>query len=84
MTMRSAAASVVDVAEVPPSRMFSSVVVTVAPSRMFSSEVVAVTPSRVFSSAVVTVAPSRIPISVEVRATKAVAVAEEAPANVSS
>jgi hypothetical protein len=32
--MRSAAASVVEVAAVPPSIMFSSVVVTVAPSRI--------------------------------------------------
>ena len=34
ITMRSAAASVVEVADVPPSIMFSSVVVTVAPSRI--------------------------------------------------
>ena len=82
-TNLSAAANVVDVADVPPSirfisavvavtpsKIFSSAVVLVTPSRIFNSDAVDVTPSRIFSSEVVTVAPSRIPISVEVRAAK--------------
>ena len=59
-TNLSAAAKVVDVAEVPPSIKFNSVVVDVIPSRTFISEAVDVTPSKIFNSAVVTVAPSRI------------------------
>ena len=56
----SAAASVVEVAAVPP-------------SIKFISAVVAVTPSRIFNSAVVTVAPSIIATSVAVNKANAVA-----------
>ena len=70
-TNLSAAARVVDVAEVPPSIRFNSVVVEVMPSKTFNSVVFEVTPSRIFNSAVVTVAPSSICISASVNAAKA-------------
>ena len=60
ITIRSAVASVVEVADVFPSTMFNSVVVDVIPSRTLISAVVDVTPSKIFNSAVVTVAPSYI------------------------
>ena len=60
-TTRSAAARVVDVAEVLPSQaVFISVVVAVTPSIIFNSAVVAVTPSMIFNSEVVAVTPSMI------------------------
>jgi hypothetical protein len=59
-TNLSAAARVVDVAEVPPSIRFNSAVVDVMPSRTFISEAVDVTPSKIFNSAVVEVTPSKM------------------------
>ena len=59
-TNLSAVARVVELADVPPSIKFSSVVVAVIPSRTFISVAVDVTPSKIFSSAAVLVTPSRI------------------------
>ena len=58
-TNLSAAANVVDVADVSPSIIFISVAVAVTPSNMFNSAVVEVTPSKIFNSAVVEVTPSK-------------------------
>ena len=54
-TTLSASASVVDVADVLPSTIFSSVTVDVIPSSAFISAAVDVTPSSIFSSAAVEV-----------------------------
>ena len=54
-TTLSAAAIVVDVADVLPSRIFNSAVVEVTPSKRFNSAVVEVTPSRIFNSVAVEV-----------------------------
>ena len=79
-TTLSASATVVDVAEVPPSTIFSSAAVasTAAnfvksactnpetPSSKFNSEALDVTPSRILSSSVVAVTPSSRLISAAV------------------
>ena len=69
----SAAAKVVEVADVPPSIKFISAVVAVTPSRIFNSVAVEVTPSKIFNSAVETVAPSNISTSPDVSKAKAAA-----------
>ena len=70
-TTLSAAAKVVEVADVAPSNSLSSAVVAVTPSRIFNSEAVEVTQSKMFNSALVSVAASSICISASVNAAKA-------------
>ena len=72
-TTLSAAAKVVEVADVAPSNKLSSAVVAVTPSRIFNSVAVEVTASRIFSSAVETVAPSNISTSPDVNKASAAA-----------
>ena len=60
VTTLSASTKVVELADVPPSMMFSSVAVEVTPSNMLSSAAVDVTPSNMLSSAAVEVTPSNM------------------------
>jgi len=71
MTILSASAKVVLVADVSPSIIFNSAAVEVTPSKIFNSEAVEVTPSKMFNSAVVAVTPSNkfISVAVDVTAT---------------
>ena len=68
-TNLSASTKVVELADVPPSMMFSSVAVEVTPSNMLSSAAVAVTPSNILSSAAVEVTPSNMLSSAAVAVT---------------
>jgi len=77
ITTRSASATVVDVAEVPPSIIFSSVVVTVAPSKISNCASVTVAePNTKFPEIVVVPETAKFPttsISVAVNSISSVA-----------